>query len=277
MGVGAVYALQLGSNRLPRGLLERAGLLGSLEPVALSYLAFLLEHPQGWVLVDTGPGAGWRRSPLGRLAPPERAPAGSLRERLAVLGLAPEQLRAVVMTHLDADHTGGLPELEQVPVHVCAEQLRYARRPAWRDAALGRFAPEEFEAPRRLCAFVPDCRERPAGLELGPFRRVHDLFGDGLVWAVELPGHTPGHCGVLVRLASGGQLLLCGDAAESRGQLEGLEPGPLTSWAAHDPARMHRTLRGLQALVARGLAVLPSHEPELGARAAAAPLRCDRG
>src|SRR5690606_34152249 len=42
-------------------------------------------------------------------------------------------------------------------------------------------------------------------------RPQHDVFGDGTVVMVSLPGHTPGHHGLLVRLAGTGNVLLTGD------------------------------------------------------------------
>ena len=47
----------------------------------------------------------------------------------------------------------------------------------------------------------------------------HDVFGDGRVVILELPGHTPGHGGLLVRLADFGPVLLSGDLYHFRREI----------------------------------------------------------
>ncbi len=268
MAVKAVYALHAGAVTVPRFLLEAGS---SPWPVKLPFLSFAIEHTRGWVWVDTGPGRGWRCSALGRLGRWTTPRGPGWRERLAALGAAPEQACAVVMTHLDGDHTGGLPACEAVPVYVSLPMLQRARDPEISERMLGRYCREEIDAPLVWRPFLPERLEALA--ELGaPFDRGLDLFGDRSLFAVALPGHTIGHCGVLVRWPDGRRLLIAGDAAHCGAQLRGAAPGWLTRFAAEQPRAMVRTLERLRCLVREGLPVYLMHDPALGRRAEAGPL-----
>ena len=59
-------------------------------------------------------------------------------------------------------------------------------------------------------------RSRPGGALLDPVTGDRDVFGDGQVVMLDLPGHTPGHHGLLIRLAHKGPVLLSGDVAHFR-------------------------------------------------------------
>jgi N-acyl homoserine lactone hydrolase len=77
--------------------------------------AFLIEHPKGLILVDTGWDSAVRKHPVRALTFPlwitskPRLPEGTaVDEQLAALGLKPEDLDYVLMTHMDIDHDSGL-------------------------------------------------------------------------------------------------------------------------------------------------------------------------
>jgi glyoxylase-like metal-dependent hydrolase (beta-lactamase superfamily II) len=151
--------------------------------------AFLIRGGGRTVLVDTGCG-------------PAKPTVGRLAENLAALGVAPEQVDAVVMTHLHPDHWGGLKDAEDRAIFPRAELLLHEAEYAyWHDDAA--MAREPDEAKRRL--FFQGARAH-----LAPYRGRITLHrgGDLLpgLTAIPLPGHTPGHTGVLV--ASGADSLL---------------------------------------------------------------------
>ena len=110
-------------------LKTRAKLLSAPEKdrITLPVNVYLIEHPKGLILVDTG----WCRdiSPAGEYDPkaarrvlsPALAalfhpllPAGmAVHEQLAQMGIRPEDLEAVILTHLDPDHVAGLKHLSR--------------------------------------------------------------------------------------------------------------------------------------------------------------------
>jgi glyoxylase-like metal-dependent hydrolase (beta-lactamase superfamily II) len=108
----------------------------------------------------------------------------------------------------------------------------------------------EGKGPLREWAFAGD-----AG---GRFEGVVDVFGDGSVWALHVPGHTPGSTAFLVRTPDGPHLLI-GDVTHTRwGWENGVEPGSFS----HDPPASAVSLEKLKALAdeVEGIEVHPGHQ-----------------
>lgn len=158
--------------------------------------AWVVRHPDGPVLVDTGIGPGhplideWYRP---RVTP--------LADALAGIRLGVDDIAAVVVSHLHFDHCGQLPALT-APVHVQAAEHRAAR-------AEGYTVPE--------WAAVPADRLRLArgDEEIAPGIRV-----------LATPGHTPGHQSVVVEAAGDLRVVLAAQCAYRAGELRTGEPSP---------------------------------------------------
>ena len=181
-------------------------------PARLTCQCLLIEAGNELVLVDTGLGTRDARDPRARLSgfflglnnirfdPGETATAQVRR-----LGMDPNDVRHVVLTHLDFDHAGGLDDFPQATVHLFEPESRAAR--ARRSPlARRRYRPRQWQdgGPWREYAV--------SGERWFGFETVRGL--DGLppdILMVPLPGHTAGHCGVAVQGPSGWKLL-AGDA-----------------------------------------------------------------
>lgn len=174
----------------------------------------LVETPaNGLVLIDTGLGACDLHDPVPRLglsfsylyANPKRDPRMAAIHQIRALGFAPEDVRHVVMTHLDLDHVGGLSDFPHAKVHVHALEL---------DAAMTRGT---FKAKHRyrplMWAHGPDFTTySEEGESWFGFEAIRQLQGlPPEILFVPLFGHTLGHCGVAVD-DGGGWLLHAGDA-----------------------------------------------------------------
>ena len=201
-----VHVLTTGAvrpKRATRG--PRRYLPGGWSDETLPVRAFLVEHPDGLCLFDTGqsaraaePGYLPRWHPFIRLSRFELRPEDEAAAQLRRRGLRPESVRWIVLSHLHNDHVGGLAAFPGSEVLV--SRLEWERSRGLRG---------------RLRGFVP--RQWPAGMEptlvdfdgpaVGPFPASHDLAGDGSLLLVRTPGHTPGHMSLL----AGGHLL-AGDA-----------------------------------------------------------------
>ena len=188
-----------------------------LLPRELVAHCLLVETGDRLVLVDTGFGTddvrlGARR--LGRAftlgVGPVLDPARTAVAQLAERGLSPEAVTDVVVTHLDLDHAGGLPDFPHARVHVHAAEVDAALHPSWRERQ--RYLQAHW-------AHGPRWEQHNAGGD--------DWFGFSAVRAVgddvvlvPLHGHTRGHCGVAVRRPEGGWLLHAGDAYFHAGDKE---------------------------------------------------------
>lgn len=179
----------------------------------------LIETPKdGLVLVDTGIGALDVQDPS-RLGKPFVALTRPLLDhqetaiaKVQALGYSAEDVRHIVITHLDLDHAGGLPDFPNAKVHVFDREFVAAMNPDFRSKA--RYLPSRWAHSPRWVRHAGSGGEDWFGFE--SLRPIPGLSEDILL--IPLPGHTRGHCGVAVR-TDWGWLLHAGDAYFFRDQL----------------------------------------------------------
>lgn len=216
--------------------------------------AFLVEVAGHRVLVD----AGWSREcathPIRHLglglwfaSEPVMREEEAVPAQLAAMGLRPQDVDALVLTHLDCDHASGLVPLAGVRRVLCSRQ-------EWEHAQTRdvRYNPRLWEGVAMETLAMTD-------MPAAPFGRGCDLFGDGSVRVVLTPGHSAGSVAVLAR-GETGYAAFVGDDSYNRRSWEELRlPGPL-----YDEQDMRRTL-----LWVRGLSrdpdcigIYAAHDPE---------------
>ena len=145
-------------------------------------LSFLVDHPRGKLLFDTGVHCQARLDPVGRLGP-ERVKRLTVKSQegddvvpqLARLGLTPGDVRYVANSHLHFDHCGGNEFFPQATFLVQRPELESARRPGFVPSYSP--SPIDFDHP----------------LDYQMIDGEHDVFGDGTVVLLPTYGHTPGH------------------------------------------------------------------------------------
>ncbi len=221
-----------------------------LMPAELVAHCLVVEGTDGLTLVDTGFGLedvadGGRR--LGRpfvlLTGARLDRAQTAFEQLRALGHRPEDVRDIVVTHLDLDHAGGLADFPWARVHVHRAELDAARNPT---------RGERLRYVQAQWRHGPEWVEHTAeGDDWFGFAAVQAVGEDVLM--VPLHGHSRGHCGVAVRRPEGGWLLHAGDAYFHAGDKEtprscppGLRAYPVV--LAADGHRRRQNLARLQEL-----------------------------
>jgi glyoxylase-like metal-dependent hydrolase (beta-lactamase superfamily II) len=208
----------------------------------LPILAWLIEHPEGLILVDTGetartaePGYFTPWQPYFRLGLREWVqPDDEIGPQLRRLGFAPDDVRWVVVTHFHTDHAGGLAHFPHNEIVTSRGAFQEARGLAGK--ARG-FLPQHWPD-----GFAPTLVDFASGA-FGPFPASTSLTGAGDV-----------------------HVFLAGDASYTqRLMLDGRADG-----VAPRPSQAIETLTRIQRLVAeRPTVYLPTHDPESTARLAA--------
>ena len=242
---------------------------GSLtRPLITGVVAFVVEHPEGRVLIDAGVArkvrehletTPWLMRTLASLTVKQPTI-----DALTAQGLVPGDLKAIILTHSHWDHVSGLADLRDVPVWITPEELAHARSD---DEGGKLYRQLEAESPLEL-------RELTfADGAYGPFAASHDFFEDGSVVLVPMPGHTPGSVGVFVNLPSGQRILIIGDTSWTK---EGVDWPAEKPWLARrmvdfDAAGVRKQLVLLHQLQRANpdLTIVPAHDARVHAKLAA--------
>jgi N-acyl homoserine lactone hydrolase len=231
------------------------------EPLPI--YAFVIEHPEGVIVVDTGETArASQRSYFARWHPGVRAfrervePEQEIGPQLERLGIRPRDVRWVVLTHLHTDHAGGLHHFPDNEILVTRTELEFAS--GLRGRLRGYVANKHWPP-----WFNPTVLE----LEPEPFGRFPEslrLTEAGDATLVPVPGHTPGQIGVLVDEGDH-TVFLAGDSSYTqelmlRGKVDGVG-------ADEEAERLtHERIRAFAA--ATPTVYLVAHDPETGTRLA---------
>lgn len=211
-----VHHLNCGSL-CPRGARLINGKGGLLDRGFLSCHCLAIEAGDGLVLADTGFGIEDAHDPR-RLGAEVLMGARATIEttalkQLEALGFSAGDVRHIVATHLDPDHTGGLPDFPEAEVHVFAPELEAAMHPRL-DERLRYLEAHWKHGPK----WVP--HRSDGGDEWFGFESVRILPQvDAEIALVPLVGHSRGHSGVAIR-AGDKWLLHCGDAYFNHAEME---------------------------------------------------------
>lgn len=211
---------------------------GSTDLMRIPIPAWLVRHPRGDVVFDTGLAPVLAADPaaLGRFAKfftVEMATTDSVASRLAEHDVDADGALTVVVSHCHFDHVGGLSHLPNARVVVHADEWRVAMSD---DSPYDR---ELFDLGHDVLAV--------AG--------AHDVFGDGTVVTVPTPGHTCGHQSLRVETENG-PAILSGDACYFTHTLDDEILPPF----AFDLDQQRRSLAMLRAERDRGTRVVPGHD-----------------
>ena len=159
---------------------------------------FLIDHPNGFTLFDTGFSdrfVGLQKG-LGKIVDmPEEHP---IADRLRALDVDPSDIQWIVNSHLHLDHAGGNHLLPNATIVIQDSEWEFGF--SGKDSA---YATEDFDTGQ-------------------PVKRItgeHDLYGDGSVILFPTPGHTPGHQSARVLTATG-EAVLAGDCCNFRRSLD---------------------------------------------------------
>lgn len=242
---------------------------GARRTIHCHSLAALFKHPaHGWILWDTGYAPRmlfetrrWPYMLYGLMTPLRIQPEQALVHQLARQGLIPADIKTVILSHFHADHLAGL--LDFPYARVIADRSGYANVAtqqgfsALRRGFIPALLPADFSARAELL-------ENFSGPEVPGLGASQDIFNDGALQLVRLPGHARGQFGLLANTQQGPLLFAADGAWLTRAIRERKSPASITRLIADDHAQVQKTVNGLHQFwqAQPQVRILPTHCPE---------------
>ena len=247
---------------------KASGVFGKKEDrLWLPVSAYLIECKHGKILFD----CGWHRdmSPNGEFdkKAQEKSLGGfalyktnqgvlplgeAIDEQLLTLGIKDTDLDMVLLSHLDCDHANGLKLVAGAKqIMVANDEIKYATNGSLMNKV--RYNPEWWEG-TKMMGFDWNGTEGPAG-------KSYDVFGDGSLVMINIPGHCDGLCALKIKNTDGKFVLLFADGGYARKSWE----EQITSGIAADKEAQKKSLAWIkeQSLNKNCIASLANHDTEI--------------
>ena len=225
------------------------------QPVPI--YAWMIEHEEGVILVDTGETArtseaGYfpRWHPYYTLAVRFHVKPGvEIGAQLKKMGVNSKDVKKVILTHMHTDHAGGLHHFPESDIHV--HMPEFQRTKGFRGKVDG-YLPHRM--PRWLAPIPIEFGDEG----IGPFEKSWKVTSKGDVRVVRTHGHTPAHVSVIVKMEDI-HYFLAGDTSYSEQNLlnrvaDGVSP---------DPNQAIMTMQNILEFAKRSPTIyLPTHDPD---------------
>lgn len=209
---------------------------------------YLIEHPKGWVLYDTGNAYETVHNKKEHWGDVLAAYNVVMSEEqwcvnaIQKVGVKPEDIKYVVLSHLHLDHAGCVGHFPNARYVVQRKELHFA------------YVPDYY----MKGAYIRKDFDKDVDWMILEGEPSYDLFGDGKIITVFTPGHTPGHQSLLVNLEKSGSMLF---AADSCYTVENLVDNALPGLAANYIEAV-KSVEVLKRYEANGAQIVVGHDPE---------------
>lgn len=230
----------------------------------------LIRHPtKGLILFDTGYAKRFsnvtKRFPekaYSILTPMKLGCKEQLTEQLISNGIHPSDIKYIFISHFHADHIAGLLDFPDAKF-ICSkvaftEIMKLGKLSGLIKGYLKKLIPTDFH---KRCSFIEDLKPTALTQKLRPFHSGFDIFNDGSLFAINLPGHAAGHYGLFCTGTKAGTFLV-GDAAWTKDAYEkSLYPNPLAYLIMDSRKAYIETLDSLGQLYgnSKDIKIIPSH------------------
>lgn len=211
-----IYFLATGFGHVSKGLFVRGA---GLKSVQFPILSILIERDHDLILFDTGigtrieeemrPPVYWgnlffHRCVMRTLFNPQQ---DALVHQLSRLGFKPEDVKNVIISHLHWDHAGGMRDFPHAHFFIGRREWDFASNLSGMPLFKNAFIKEQFCG----AGLDIDLIETDSRKSFKNFPASYDLFGDGSMVLVDLPGHSPGLMGMFLTMPSGRRFLFSAD------------------------------------------------------------------
>lgn len=238
-----LYVFSSGALTIGKHILQN---LAPQDTIKVPVGFFVVMHPKGNVLFDTGNNdkiitdpSYW--GPAFQRLSPVNTPDMAIDTQLGRIGLKPDDITYVVVSHLHLDHGGNVGKFPNSTLVVQKDEIRNAFWPE--PGTAGPYIPGDI-APLRS-----DLGEAmPNKYKMIQLNGDMDIFGDGSVVVKRWVGHTPGSQMMVVRLPKTGTIILTGDNVYFRENVEkNILPNVVLAYDPPGILRAYEWIRYLQA------------------------------
>jgi len=201
-----LYAFSSGALTIGKGILQN---LAPVDPPITNPVGFfVVMHPKGNVLFDTGNNDRIITDPSYwgdsfKALKPVNTPDVAIDVQLQKIGLKPDDIKYVVVSHLHLDHGGNVAKFPNSTIVAQKDEIRNA---FWPEPGTG--------GPYFIGDVLPLRKanaDMPNAVKMLQLNGDQDLFGDGTLVVKRWVGHTPGSQMMTVRLKKAGLVILTGD------------------------------------------------------------------
>lgn len=220
------------------------------EPFDVPVPFYLIDHPDGYVLFDTGNAYEVVHDKMTHWGPDLIAAYNPIMSEdqwvinaIKKVGVDPEDIRFVILSHLHLDHAGGVGHFPNAKYLVQRQEMHFA------------YVPDFY----MKAAYIRKDFDKDVDWQLleGWRDDVFDLYNDGKILIHFTPGHTPGHQSVQVNLENSGSYFLTADSCYT---LENLNEDVLPGLVA-DPIETVKTISKIRRLRDLGVNIVVGHDP----------------
>ncbi len=266
-----VTFFQVGYCTHPEAIVIRDG---RWKNIRFPSLCALISHPSiGYILFDTGYSNRFfqetRHFPFRLYAlttPVYLQPEDSAVYQLEKYGIEAAAIQNIIISHFHADHIGGLRDFPNAHFLCFQSAYKAVRHRRGFEALMAGFLvnllPPDFEG-RTTFAETKQLVSLPPGY--APFDTGFDIFGDGSIIAVELPGHATGQLGLFLTDADNQTFFLIADACWlSRAYQNFLTPHPIAKLIFSNQQEYVTTLQKIHQLhkLNPEIKIIPTHCPD---------------
>ncbi|WP_044642295.1 MBL fold metallo-hydrolase [Risungbinella massiliensis] len=234
-------------------------------------LFFLIVHPeQGPILIDTGYSKYFfketKRFPFSLfhlLTPVTFEQEEEAVQQIKKVGISPEDVKWIVLTHLHADHIAGVKDFPNATFICSQKELNAVHgKGDWKSLRRGfipNLLPSDFGQRVKV---IEELSQQNISAKFSMFNTAYDLFGDNSLIAVDLPGHAQGQIGLFFQDEQGKTIFLASDSCWVKEAYEEIVlPHPLSNLITEQPKEYRESLVKVHNLAKEhpDIRIIPSH------------------